>query len=724
MDDILMPDVDAAKQFLTVLDPSDIFSFRTFDDRDKDRALAKCNHGHFDDFAADLGALNQFGAGVFVTVNESDGAGHGDKNVTAIRALFVDLDGAPLDPVKKWSLKPHIIVESSPERWHAYWLVDGFPLDRFRDAQQAIADRFGGDRSICNLSRVMRLPGFYHQKGEPVMVTVKSIDADHPPYAADEMMAALEVGTAPVPAKAGRRDPITEGKRNLTLTEIGGRMRRVGKSSAEIEDVLTRINSEECDPPLDEAEVRKIAGSIASYRRESSMPTGIATSDTGNAQRFVEQHGDDVRFVPEQGKWLVWKGGHWGADAANLVIQHAKQTAKSLFENAAETTSDTSRMALAKHAVQSLNRSRLAAMIALASSEPEVVTRMRDLDRNDFMLGVENGIVDLRSGEFRPARREDLLTQRCGTQFNASATCPTFERFLSRVTGGNIELQAYLQRLVGYALTGDTREHCFAFLYGHGANGKSTFLDTLTRLIGNYACQTQPETLMARRGGGASSDLARLVGKRLVVSNEIREGAHLEENLVKQLVGGDMVTARFLYQEHFEFRPKFKLLIAGNHQPVIKGDDDGIWRRVHLVPFVHTIPEKERDKGLGEKLAKELSGILNWAIAGCLEWQKRGLDAPKIITEATARYREEMDLLGAWIEQECEKGAGFRYSSRQLYENYRRWCEMGGIKPMSAMVFVRKLETRKFLREHTRLGNILLGIRLKDGIRSVLAIAA
>lgn len=535
--------------------------------------------------------------------------------------------------------------------------------------------------------------------------------------------AGLVKKVAVAPTKTPSHQKIAAGNRNNYLTKIAGRLRHAGNPTTEIEDTLKRINAERCDPPLDESEMSTIAASVGKYASSDGVAVGIATTDTGNAQRLVAKHGQDVKFVPEQGKWIVWKDGHWEVDAAGKLMQCAKATAKSIFDDVAEVDSDSGRMALAKHASQSLNSGRLRSMIALASSEPDVVVHIGELDRDDFLLGVGNGVVDLRDGNFRSAQRSDFLTLRCGTEFQPAATCPKFERFIERVTGGDIELQGYLQRLVGYTLTGSTREHCFAFLYGHGANGKSTFLDTLMRLLGDYATQTQPETLMARRGGGANNDLARLVSKRLVVSNEVREGAHLEENLVKQLVGGDVVTARFLYREHFEFRPRFKLLIAGNHQPVIKGDDDGIWRRVHLVPFVHTIPESERDKDLGAKLANELPGILNWAIAGCLAWQKRGLDAPTIIREATARYREEMDLLGAWIVQRCDVGTGLRYSSRRLYEDYRKWCEEAGIKPVSAMVFVRKLETRKFHREHTRHGNFLLGIQLKPigGVKLSLA---
>lgn len=713
MTTILMPNVEVATHFLQALDPLGEFAFATFDDRGDDKSLARRLNGTLDEHVADLSALNNCGAGVFITVNATDGKGYGAANVTKVRAAFVDLDGADLKLVESWTLAPHLIVESSPNRWHAYWLIEGLNTDGFRAIQQALAARFDGDRAVCDLGRVMRLPGFFHCKETPREVRLHATKCDLAAYPAEMFKAACSAHP-----DSSKRPPIPiatveEGSRNSTLTSIAGRLRRKGADADELTSELLRENAARCTPPLSPKEIEGIATSVMRYPPARSTTIGIEATDTGNGQRFAQQHGHDLKYVPELAKWLAWRGTHWEADKAGEVFERAKETAKSIFDDAASSAAESVRSTLAKHAVQSLNRPRLNAMIAMASTEPAITQRMDRFDADDFVLGVQNGVVNLRDGSFRESRREDYITLRSGTHFDRDGTCPKFHAFLGRVTGEDVELQAYLQRLAGYALTASTREQCFAFLYGHGANGKTTFLDVLMQLCGGYATQTQPETLMARRTGGASSDLARLVGKRLVVSNEVREGAHLEENLVKQLVGGDVVTARFLYQEHFEFRPKFKLLIAGNHQPVIKGDDGGIWRRVHLVPFVNTIPEKDRDKQLGEKLAAELPGILNWAIEGCLAWQKRGLDAPAVITDATKAYRKEMDLLGAWIDQECHPIPGVRTPSRQLYENYRNWCESAGVKPLSQMVFVRKLDTRGFHRHHTRTGNVIQGLALR-----------
>lgn len=507
---------------------------------------------------------------------------------------------------------------------------------------------------------------------------------------------------------------IPEGQRNATLTSVAGRLRSQGGGQKEIEAALVQLNDNRCDPPLATQEVQRIAASMMRYPATADAKNGIALTDTGNGQLFATQHGKNVRYVPELAKWLIWRDGQWEIDTDGAINERAKETAKSMFVTAASGDSDASRMARARHASQSLNRYRLQSMIAMASTERSIVLRMDNLDADDFLLGVQNGTVDLRDGSFHESRREEYLTQRSLAYYDKDARCPVFQAFLHRVTGGDIEFQNYLQRLIGYVLTGSTAEHCFGFLYGHGANGKSTFLEVIMRLCGSYATQTQPETWMARRGDGASSDIARLVGKRLVVSNEVREGAQLEENLVKQMVAGDVVTARYLYQEHFEFRPKLKLLMAGNHQPIIKGDDEGIWRRVHLIPFTETIPEPERDKHLGAKLAAELSGILNWAIEGCLIWRREGLNPPSAITNATKVYRDDMDLFANWIDEECIVSPGAKGASRhQLYASYQRWCASGGIKPLSQPAFGRKLAGRGFETAHTKAGNILIGIALK-----------
>lgn len=711
MDEQMIPDFNAAKQFLCFLGDGEAHDFALLADKDGSTTRPIHLFGSLDEHMVELAARNDEQTGVFVVVNETDGLGFSDTNVTKVRALFVDLDGSDIEPVRSCSLPPHAVVQTSAGRWHAYWRVTNVRVNEFSRFQGALAQKFDGDPSVKNPSRLMRLPGFYHCKTIPSMVRVQFTDACKVSYTAEEMEQLLE-GFIEAPALPTGKKRVPAFGRNAQLTKLAGRLRRDGIEQAEILERLVMENDRLFDTPLPRDEVESIARSVAKY--SAGVEAALATTDTGNARLFVDQHEDELRFVPERGRWLVWDGTIWCDDARGEITERAKASAKSLFETAAATESDVSRGALAKHAAASLNQGRLSAMVKLARTDCRIVAPLSSLDQDDLLLAVGNGVVDLRTGGFRESRRQDLITRQSTVCYEDGAVCPTFMKFLDRITGEDHGLQGYLQRFVGYSLTGMVSEQCFAFLYGHGANGKSTFLDVMIGLCGDYATQTQPEALMSRRGGGgASSDLARLAGKRLVVSNEVREGAQLEENLIKQMVGGDVVTARFLYQEHFEFRPKFKLVIAGNHMPIIKGDDHGIWRRVHFVPFVHTIPEGERDKLLGKKLEAELPGILNWAISGCLDWQTGGLQPPKVITDATQHYRDEMDLFKHWLDQECNVGAGLKCPSKLLYESHRKWCEFNGIRPLSNMLFLRKLAMRGFHRVHERTGNYALGLILR-----------
>ena len=422
-----------------------------------------------------------------------------------------------------------------------------------------------------------------------------------------------------------------------------------------------------------------------------------------------------VRFVPELGKWLLWTDGAWKLDGEGWVIELAKLSARRIYEEAAAASTKDIASDLARHAKNSLNERRLKAMVELARTDKALVLPRARLDADPFLLGVTNGVVDLRTGELRAAAPEDYITRQVAVPYTSDAQCPVFERFLTKAMGGNQELVVFLQRIFGYTLTASTEEQCLFFLYGTGANGKSTLLNSMKQVLGGYAKQAAAETLMDRKHGGASNDIARLDGARLVLSNELEDGTRLAETLVKQLTGGDPITARFLYQEHFEMIPTFKLVIAGNHKPVIRGDDHGIWRRIVLIPFVVTIPEDQRDPDLLNKLAAEAPGILAWMVRGCMAWRAQGLNPPPEVQSAVREYRSEMDVLGQWLEARCEIGADREARASDLYRSYRYWAETNGFHPMSNTSFGRKLSERNLEKKKTKDGHVYLGLALKSG---------
>jgi putative DNA primase/helicase len=410
-------------------------------------------------------------------------------------------------------------------------------------------------------------------------------------------------------------------------------------------------------------------------------------TDLGNARRLVERHGVNLRFCRAWGKWLVWDGRRWALDETGEVDRLAKDAALSIYDEIGRLPSAEQRKALASWAKSSEAGYRRREMINSAETEPEVAARALDFDRSPWLLTVLNGTLDLRTGELLPHRREDMITKLAPVGYDPDARCPLWRAFLDRVLAGSDDLARFLQCAVGYSLTADVSEQCLMILYGTGANGKTTFLQAISAMMGDYALQTPVETLLVKHGSAIPNDVARLRGARLVTAAEAEEGKRLAESLVKQVTGGDKVAARFLHGEFFEFTPSFKIWLGTNHKPIIKGTDHAIWRRIRLVPFTVTIPEEEQDRELGERLLAELPGILAWAVRGCLSWQKEGLGVPAEVGRATQAYRDELDALGGFLQDCCIVQENARARAGELYKAYRSWCEENGEKPLSQTRF-------------------------------------
>jgi putative DNA primase/helicase len=540
-------------------------------------------------------------------------------------------------------------------------------------------------------------------------------------HALDEIVSALGLKLTSPTARtaasvpAAGNDPVFEtGSRNNTLASLAGSMRYRGMTQEAIEAALLTTNVQQCNPPLSDDEVRAVARSISNYAPGAPNDVLRTLNDAGNAYRFAKQWGDEVRYVPELREWLIWKEPHWQLDTVGAVMEMAKRTAFAIYREGDHVDDTDVRKKIAQHSKISLQAPRLNAMLELAKSIPTLVVPIAKLDANPWVLGVANGTIDLRTGKLKRANREDYITKVAPVAFDAAAECPMFMQFISDIMGGNQELVAYLQRVLGYMLTGSISEECLFFLYGTGANGKSTLLNVCKGILGGDLCrQTPVETIMAHSNkGGATPELACLNSARAVMTTEIDEGSFLSESLVKQMTGGDPVAARPLYGAPIEFVPQFKLFVAGNHKPVIRGGDNGMWRRIIEIPFEVTIPPERRDPHLGDKLRAELPGILNYAIAGCLQWQDQGLNSPPAVLEAVAEYKEDMDILGQWIAVRCELGEGYVLHSGTAYSNYRFWADDVGLKRWSHVVFGRKLRER-FACTREAAGVIYAGIRLR-----------
>jgi putative DNA primase/helicase len=436
-------------------------------------------------------------------------------------------------------------------------------------------------------------------------------------------------------------------------------------------------------------------------------------TDLGTARRLVQQHGADLRYNFPSSKWFIWNGARWREDASGEAMRRAKLTARSILEEAADTEDDDRRKALLRWHRQSEMNAKLNAMLSQAQSEPGIPEDIGSFDADPFLLNCANGTLDLRTAELREHQREDMLTKMVPVNYDVEAKAPMWGAFLDRIFKGNSSLIGFVQRAAGYSLTGDTGEQCMFLPHGLGANGKSTFLELLRFIMGDYAQQTPTETLLARKYAGVPNDIARLCGARLVTAIESGEGRRLAENLVKQLTGGDTVAARFLFKEFFEYRPVFKLWLAANHKPQVRGTDEGIWRRIHLVPFTVEIPKGERDKQLVAKLRNESEGILVWAVKGCLAWQKEGLGVPDQVRAATNTYRAEMDVLAGFLADECVVGTELSAKAGDLYKAYKLWCEVNGESPATQTAFGLKLAERGFTGGRNATGRYWSGLGLR-----------
>jgi putative DNA primase/helicase len=422
-------------------------------------------------------------------------------------------------------------------------------------------------------------------------------------------------------------------------------------------------------------------------------------TDLGNAQRLVYHFGDDLRYCYHFGSWYIWDGKRWNRDETGEIDRRAKQTVRNIYQEALEADDDR-RAALAKHAVASEARNKISNMIALSQSEEGIPVTPTQLDGDNWLLNCANGVVDLKTGKLLNHKRDYMMTNMIPTAYDPTAECPNWLKFLNRIMQdeqGRVrtELVDFLQKAVGYALTGSIKEQVMFFLYGSGKNGKSTFINTIKDLLGDYAKQSGTETfMMKQQQSAANNDIARLKGARLVSAVESEEGKRLAESLIKQLTGGEPITARFLHQEHFEFLPTFKIFFITNHKPQIRGTDPAIWRRIRLIPFTVTITAEEDDKTLPEKLRNEMPGILRWMVEGCLRWQEEGLGTPEEVTNATQGYREEMDTLSQFIDEHCVIEPTARVPSKDLYKEYQQWCEDNGEYVLAKNKFITRLKDR------------------------------
>lgn len=452
--------------------------------------------------------------------------------------------------------------------------------------------------------------------------------------------------------------------------------------------------------------------------------------DVGNAERLVDHFGSELRYLIDAEQWVVYEGGRWVLRGAkSLLWKRVVQTIKALptteaYEYSASRSTDgkspSEREVFLEWVKKSRYRGRLAAMRDVAEGEPDLFGEMDLFDQHPHLLNVKNGVVDLNSGRLLPHEPELFLMQQSPVRFDPHAECPRWLRFLDSVMPDK-DRQAYLRRVVGYTLTGSTDEQVMFVHHGSGANGKSVFIDVVMGLLGQYAQAVPRTTLLAKKDDGIPNDVARMLGKRLLSTTETSAGKKLDDELVKQLTGKDMMSARFLHGEYFDFKPVGKIHLATNYLPKV-GAGHGISRRLHDIGWDVTVPPEARVKNLAEEiLRQEGPGVLNWALQGCLEWQQMGLSMPEAVRSKTAQHVAESDPVAMWLEEKteaCDRDVNVSGEvTGSLFQSYKLWCQNGSLREMSVMAFSQALEERGYekVKHPKNRRAVILGLRVKNG---------
>lgn len=438
-------------------------------------------------------------------------------------------------------------------------------------------------------------------------------------------------------------------------------------------------------------------------------------TDITNCDYFLKAYGDTIRYCSKWDKFLLWNGTCWEIDGEDMVSTMYRDFIHQLYRVLRVINDVNLQYAFEKHLMKSENFRRIIAVLGIMKMTESIRIKSDEMDLDNYLFNTEKLTIKLKTGECQTPDKEDRITKKSKFIYDKNAKCPTWEMFLMQIFNNDLDLIHFVQKAVGYSLSGDTSEQCLFILWGNGANGKSTFLNVLQHLFGDYASTARTETFM-KKTSEQSNDLARLKGARIVTTSEAEQGKPLSESLIKQITGGDKLSARFLYGEFFDFIPTFKIFMATNHKPKIKGGDNGIWRRIKMIPFTVTIPPEKRDKHLTEKLIAENSGILNWILEGYAMWEKEGLlNEPKAVSEAISEYRDDMDSVQTFI-TEClyiDASQKSRLDNKVLYSAYIKWCTQNNEHVMSHKWLSMQLQEKGYTRRISNGTRFWLGLDVR-----------
>ena len=695
-----------------------------------------------------LARLNEGGAHVGIVPNVTDGRGRGGDNVTAIRWLLADFDSGTttLKQLMKLAMKPHIVVRTSSGRRHVYYRVAGCTPDQFKAVQKALAKQLGSDPAVCDPSRCMRLAGTVNWKASPPCVAT----IEHPKkdgrrshrVSVEKLLSAFEIDQAVLSVGAARPASAKADIGKLSRSDVKRLMERVdpdlrsnwltvgqaihsrwpdekgfdlwtawSKQSKKCkeEDQRQTWKSFKSDGGVTLGSIVRLAapGASAPSAKEAGGPNGAVLNDACDLAELLAVAGKDkIGFDPKSHVWWKFTGVIWELSHG---AQGALQFAQQLVMDTARRESDPS----LKKKLGGITTLRSA--VALAELDVRLELDAEMFDQNRELLAVANGVIELRTDFFRPATAADLLTRKAPVEHIEGVTCPLFEQFLREVCKEREDLIQYVIRLLGYLVTGHTREQQMYFLVGAAGNGKGTLLNLLAEILGRYVVPAPP-ALFARANSGnpnaASSAVMRLQGARIITCTEMLPG-RIDEAFVKQISGQDKIAARELHGRQTEFLPEGKLLLSTNQDPHVSIAADAMWRRIVVIPFDVQFTERVADTKLAEKLRAESSGILNLIATAACSYLADGLLDSKTVKRASARLRLRSDSVAVWFAEYCKKGTGLKQQSLPAYDSYRRHVKAEGKVPLSQRVFNKSLADMGYAKEKNRKHNRFLGFELK-----------
>jgi P4 family phage/plasmid primase-like protien len=579
-----------------------------------------------------------------------------------------------------------------------------------------LAAYFNADPAACDASRILRVPGTFNLKPEyqRPKVEILSMDTSRR-YDLSDFDQWLPEDPKQRTATGEARNPegwqnealkgVSEGSRHKTALSLAGRYFQKGLDPREVRTILFQWNQGN-NPPLEERELERIfvdvqsmhlkEGQAESEQKEQTPLSGY--TDLQNAVHFAEKHKGKIRFCHRFNKWLHWTGTRWDMDETGDIWRTAKQHTLSMIGMAGAIQDDKERAAFLKEMAKLQNEKKLTAMVNLARHMEGIPVAPAELDSDMMLFNCESGTVDLRTFDYLRHDPKHLITKISPFPIADTSDCPKWRAHLDLIMGGNKELVAFVQRAFGSCLSGENIERKLFIPEGEGANGKSLTLETLEMVLGDYALKTTADSLLVKRYEGIPNDIARLNGSRFVYSSETQDGKRLAESLVKELSGDRFITARFMRGEFFQFPITFKIWLATNHLPTIRGTDPAIWDRVLVIPFHVRIPEDQRRprEELLNEFKAEGPGILKWLLLGCADWLSDGLNPPPEVITANLEYRDSMDILRSFVEDECLTGERMTAKSADLYAKYEKWAKDNGEEPLKRTSFGKRLRERGF----------------------------